>query len=506
MIDRERSKAWPFLVPAAAFVPILLSAPAMANWPGDPTVNVPLCTAAGYQSEPAAVTDGAGGMIAVWTDIRSGTHADFYARRIDRFGRPLWAADGVPICTSGEGKLNPRIVSDGSNGAIIVWEDARNSFSDLYAQRVNASGVPQWTANGSPVCTAPENQQHVSAVSDGSGGAIVAWVEYRNGGVDTDLFAQRINGSGATLWATNGVALCTAGGDQTFPRIVTDGQGGAIVTWADHRPGGLSGIYARRVNAGGTPQWTANGVAICTVAANKTVPSAVADGTGGAIFSWTEDRAGNGDIYAQRIDASGAVQWTAGGAPVCTHPSLADVSVLTSDGGGGAIIAWHDYRSGGADIYAQRVSAAAGAALWTGNGVQVTADSGYEVFPAIVASSDGEAILVWHDARNGTTDLYAQRLGAGGPLWTPGGMPLSTASGGQGSPAVIANGTLGAIVAWEDTRADENATDIYAQRITRNGDLGPNPVPAMPREGPLVLASLLATLGWIALRRRAVRP
>jgi hypothetical protein len=268
----------------------------------------------------------------------------------------------------------------------------------------------------------------------------------------------------------------------------------------------LSGIYARRVNAGGTPQWTANGVAICTVAANKTVPSAVADGTGGAIFSWTEDRAGNGDIYAQRIDASGAVQWTAGGAPVCTHPSLADVSVLTSDGGGGAIIAWHDYRSGGADIYAQRVSAAAGAALWTGNGVQVTADSGYEVFPAIVASSDGEAILVWHDARNGTTDLYAQRLGAGGPLWTPGGMPLSTASGGQGSPAVIANGTLGAIVAWEDTRADENATDIYAQRITRNGDLGPNPVPAMPREGPLVLASLLATLGWIALRRRAVRP
>jgi hypothetical protein len=32
-------------------------------------------------------------------------------------------------------------------------------------------------------------------------------------------------------WVQNGVALCTATGDQRDPQIIADGTGGAIVTW-----------------------------------------------------------------------------------------------------------------------------------------------------------------------------------------------------------------------------------------------------------------------------------
>src|SRR5262249_33528029 len=50
----------------------------------------------------------------------------------------------------------------------------------------------------------------------------------------------------ATGWNENGVSLSSAGGDQTHPRAVPDGEGGAIAVWEDRR-GALSAIYAQRV-------------------------------------------------------------------------------------------------------------------------------------------------------------------------------------------------------------------------------------------------------------------
>src|SRR5882672_315131 len=64
----------------------------------------------------------------------------------------------------------------------------------------------------------------------------------------------------------NGIPACTAAGDQLRPVIVSDGLGGAIVAWHDERPGAAAGgvCYAQRVNASGAPQWTLDGVALST--------------------------------------------------------------------------------------------------------------------------------------------------------------------------------------------------------------------------------------------------
>jgi len=61
-----------FLNVAAAL--LWSTAPLLAAWPQDPTVNVPLCLEAESQYTFAAssVSDGAGGMIVVWTDGRTG--------------------------------------------------------------------------------------------------------------------------------------------------------------------------------------------------------------------------------------------------------------------------------------------------------------------------------------------------------------------------------------------------------------------------------------------------
>src|SRR5204863_234844 len=105
----------------------------------------------------------------------------------------------------------------------------------------------------------------------------------------------------------NGRALCTAVSNQIFPTIVSDGVGGAIVTWYDSRSGNYD-IYAQHVLASGAVDgaWPAGGRALCTAAGGQDVPKIVSDGVGGSIVTWEDFRSGsNYDIYAQRVDASG---------------------------------------------------------------------------------------------------------------------------------------------------------------------------------------------------------
>src|SRR5207245_1671589 len=134
------------------------------------------------------------------------------------------------------------------------------------------------------------------------------WYDYRNG--NSDIYAQRVLASGAVDggWAVGGGALCTAAGDQYSPTIVADGAGGAIVTWYDSRNGNYD-IYAQHVLASGAVDgaWPVNGRALCTATNGQYSPTIVTDGAGGAIVTWYDSRNGNYDIYAQRVLASGAV-------------------------------------------------------------------------------------------------------------------------------------------------------------------------------------------------------
>jgi hypothetical protein len=270
---------------------------------------VPLCIAMGDQTNPMVVSDGAGGAIVTWMDWRGGGFSDIYARRVTAAGTPLWDANGVRICGAVDQQQYPMIASDGAGGAIIAWADFRNGLkNDVYAQRVNAKGVVQWAPDGVPL-TAGANVWETKIVSDGAGGAIVAWIDYR-GGPAADIYAQHVLASGIVdaRWPANGAALCTAAGQQDFLAIVSDGTGGAILAWEDHR-GANWDIYAGRVSPAGAVPWAMNGVALCSDATDQLYPRIVTDGVGGAIVTWDDGRT---DVYARRVSAAGVPQWGSG--------------------------------------------------------------------------------------------------------------------------------------------------------------------------------------------------
>ncbi len=448
-------------------VALVYVTPAFTQWSNNPNINTPICTAGGNQLNPTIVSDGSGGAIITWYDYRSGLSPHIYAQHVNASGYVQWTVDGVAMCTATADQVYPTIASDGLGGAIITWADGRRGYPNIYAQHVNASGAVQWTSNGDTICQAAGTQSSPTIVSDGRGGAIITWSDTRNDA--GDIYAQRVNASGLVQWTTDGVPICTASGSQVNPAIVSDNSGGAIITWLSNY--GNSKIYAQRVDSSGIVQWTPNGVGVCTIG-QELYPTIVSDNSGGAIITWRDQRSDGGDIYAQRVDHSGALEWTATGDTICSAANIQSNPTLISDDSDGAIITWQDQRNGNYDIYAQHVLNS-GVVQWTTNGVAIDTTTGDQTLPTIVRDGTAGAIITWEDARNGgsNVDIYSQRVDASGTVqWTVNGIAIGTAANDKGVPTIVSDGSDGAIITWEDGRTGSDY-DIYAQHVAPDAAL-----------------------------------
>jgi hypothetical protein len=431
---------------------------------------------------PQITPDGAGGAIIVWEDIRrvepDSVFGDIIAQRVSQGGDLLWAIDGVGVglATQGEGPLAPQIVSDGDYGGIVAWEDHRGADWDIYAQRISPFGEKLWDAEGIAICSAAGDQGQIRMTSDGEGGAIITWVDYRNGSY-SDLYAQRVDPYGVVLWTLDGVPICLASGNQTEQRLVPDGTHGAILVWEDERNLTTMGedLFAQRVDAGGTPLWTPNGMPICVEVDSQLGADLTADHAGGAVIAWQDLRGFGepGDVYAQRVDGDGEVFWAPNGVAVCTAPSTQYGPALLADGDSSTYLCWTDQRNGNSDVYAQRIDGL-GNSLWTPNGVSVSSATRNQYEPEIV-SVGGDVVIAWQDSRNVQfeTDIYAQRLDPeGNALWTTGGVPVTTAPDWQYDHHMVPDLSGGVILAWEDEREGVSyELDVYAQRVDSTGTL-----------------------------------
>jgi hypothetical protein len=418
-------------------------------------------------------SDGAGGAIVAWEDLRVDTGSDLYMQRISAAGVPQWTANGVAICTLTGAQWQPRLISDGAGGAVVTWMDGRGGPLDIYAQRVNASGATLWTANGVVVCNAVQDQQWPSIVSDGGTGAIITWYDGRgptppNG---YDIYAQKLNSSGVPQWTANGVAVCTAAQDQTYPQIASNGSGGAIITWQDYRAGTAPltyDVYAQNVLTNGSMSWTANGVAVCTAANNQYGQRIISDAFNGAIIAWQDNRTGSTfDVYAQRLSGAGAPLWAANGLAVCTAANDQFGVSLVPDGSQGAFIAWMDQRAAAFsnDVYIQHVGAP-GTVLWTSQGLALAADvNNLEQEVQLATDGANGVIAVWTDNRDGAqSELYTQRLANNGSALWASGVRVTTNSAYEYSPMPIADGSGNVIVGWYASQVSGDA-NVYATRI-----------------------------------------
>jgi hypothetical protein len=465
----------------------ILAAPALAQWSPDPTLNNPVAVAPDGQTPVLAVSDGAGGAVFVWRSERVNISTleffyDLRAQRLSATGVPLWAPGGVVLTVDWVAPqstlLRPpfSIVTDGTGGVIAAWRDNRNSATDsgdIFARRVDGTGAVLWTADGLPVTLAPDLQQKPVIVADGAGGAIIAWEDRRNGFGNVDVFAQRVDASGAVQWAADGIPVSAAAGDQLLPVITTDGAGGAVLAWTDGR-GPDPEIFAQKILAAGTAAWTADGVALTTATPGiQTRPVIATDTLGGAFVAWEDGRfAADNDVYARLVSSDGTPQWAVNGVSIAATAN-ATFPLVVADLLGGAFVVWTDERSGASDnnVFAQRVNAG-GVVQWAANGVAVCDAANGQFFPAATADGAGGVLIGWEDGRTDAGDIYAQRLDvSGAAMWPANGRPVSTAANAQGGTTVAPDGTGGGIYAWADGRAAATGVDVYAAHVDSDGGL-----------------------------------
>ena len=316
-----------------------------------------------------------------------------------------------------------RMIQDGLGGAIFTFRDNRelggpSAFAKVWAQRVGWDGIPLW-GNGTFVSVGPRTQDLAAPVSDGLGGVIVAWQDFRSG-AHFDIWAQRIDVAGVLRWGLAGVVVCDAASNQLVPDIASDGNGGAIIAWSDSRVDANGDIYAQRVDYLGSAVWAANGVAQITGPSANNVGEylirMIPDGEGGAFLAFTDNRGFSGipdpaatKVWAQRVKPSGFPDW-GNGVAVGAGTGVHDHFQIVSDSEGGVVIVWQDGTLGAAtNISAQRLGPTGGAS-WITGGVLVCSAPAAQSSPSVVPDGRGHAIAAWTDARFGPTDVFAQRV------------------------------------------------------------------------------------------------
>jgi hypothetical protein len=91
--------------------------------------------------------------------------------------------------------------------------------------------------------------------------------------------------------------------------VITDNTDGAIFCWGDYRNGVNSDLYTQKLNSNGSIQWDSNGVAVSTALSSQLITSAaiISDKRNGTIITWDDDRMGLPKVYVQRIRGDGTL-------------------------------------------------------------------------------------------------------------------------------------------------------------------------------------------------------
>jgi endo-1,4-beta-D-glucanase Y len=236
-----------------------------------------------------------------------------------------------------------------------------------------------------------------------------------------------------------------------------------LVVWGDYR-GGDCDIYGARVSRSGTVL-DPSGIAISTAAGYQYAPAAAFDGADFLVV-WTDQRNGQNeyDIYGARVSPAGTVLDPDGVAISVAAYSHCFPAVAFD--GTNSLVVWHDLRNGSYDIYGARLSQAG--TVLDPDGVVVSTAANDQQYPA-VAFDGTNFLVVWQDYRSfgDLSDIYGARVSQTGIVLDPSGVIISAANSVQAAPAVSYDGA-DFLVVWEDWR-NNSWSDVYGARVNPAG-------------------------------------
>ncbi|MFO0594711.1 MAG: MopE-related protein [Myxococcaceae bacterium] len=286
----------------------------------------------------------------------------------------------------------------------------------------------------------------------------VVWQDGR-AGASGQIYYAGLSSQG-TRTSTSDIRVSNTTGVSAHPAIAWNGQSWGLV-YSDDNSGDRK-LYFRALAANGNP--SAGAVGLTTSVGPSDWPDLVWTGQSFAM-AWEDGRLGANkqDLFFLRFDKNGTR--LGGEVQVTTDPARQSSPILKWNGTEFGL-AWTDYRNAGnREIYFRRL-AADGSPL--GAEVRVTNDGADSAWPDLAWNDVAhEWALVWHDTRDGNSEVYFARLNSSG-VKQGNDVRLTNATGFSGYPSIDWNGFQYG-VSWQDDRVTANFPAIYFAQVNAMG-------------------------------------
>jgi hypothetical protein len=453
----------------------LSSIAAHAQWSSDPASNLVIADRSNEQVQPKLAATADGGFYVSWFDNSTGGY-DVYLQRLDAAGNEQWPHNGVLVAArdfSSTEDYGLDIDTDGN--ALLAFRYNVSGVTQVLAQKVAADGSLLWGDPGIVVSNEP-NAAHAPKISGlGDGNVAVGWTSE-----DGPVVIQKLDGDGNALWAPGGVSMVPSSGTFYLADLHGDADGNAIVSWVPYI-GTSHDLWAQKLAAAdGSNLWGADPVQVFNGTGGAlqfgNFPPFIYDGAGGAVFVWYTVSA-TGQVHAQHVMANGSPAFAQNGVLASTNTMRSHFEPAGAyDPATGDIYAvWRetDGTQTHFGVYAQRIDNT-GARQWTDNGKTLQSLSLLDQSEMVALPVTGGGMLAaWasNDAPN-PMPVHVARLAVDGSyVWAGNVVDITT------EPNDIARltGALSsqgyAAYAWTAS-AGSFAGDIHAQNINFDGTLG----------------------------------
>jgi hypothetical protein len=275
---------------------------------------------------------------------------DIYLQKYDEFGNPQWEDGGVLI-TDAAGDDNVEAVEPiPGGGCMVFWYGGVWNDLNAYCQAINGEGTtPEgWSSESLNLSTGLGYQFDVkTAVLQN--GVFSIWKDTRNDTMTmADIYGQVINFDGTIAGIENGFVITNEENDQNNPTInMNNIQNEVLICWEDFANGTDFDLVCKSFD----PLTLSEGeeIVIAGEAGDQTVPFVSVSQSGSYLIIWEDSRSGGtSDIYMQEMNASGTI-FEDGGVNVCSadfdqrEPGVS----IYSEADNSYLLFWKDYRSSG---------------------------------------------------------------------------------------------------------------------------------------------------------------
>jgi len=292
----------------------------------------------------------------IWEDYRSASASKIYLQKYNINGEQQWLPDDLVIATANN-QVNPNILVDGEDNLYVSWNDNSLGNQDVYFLKLDSSDGSDIWGGAKKIDTLANNEDQTNsklALFSTGTSTIIIWQDDRNG--DEDLYMQGYNEDGINIWLsekrinTNSLA---DGFDQSNAEADIDYADNIYVVWQDDRDIDYN-IYAQKYNSAGIALWVED-LRINTdlSGTDQYSPSIAVDSTGNLYVSWTDERDGDKNIYAQKYNSAGIALWVE---DLRININLDafdqyDVEIIINPNTDQPMATWTDSRNGNEDIF-----------------------------------------------------------------------------------------------------------------------------------------------------------